>query len=924
MTRRVRFTPLVRAGVFAAALLPAVRASASELPLVRQPNVAEGTHVSDAFVVDVDRDGDSDLVAVGGTAVLWYENAGGTFTPRTIATVGPFTLAGAAADLDADGDVDVLTTGAPANVVLWHENAAGDGSAWTTRTLGTANQGREVQTGDVDGDGDLDVLVGSLNRVDWLENTGALSSWPVRTIVSLAVALPHSIVAVDLDRDGDQDVVTADFQLAPVAVVYWAENTAGNGTAWTLRSAGTTAGGTLVAAADVDGDGDPDLVAGAGESQLRWFENAAGNASAWTLRTIAVPPDTFRAVPADLDADGDEDLLAGSAAPGADLTFWLENTAGDGSAWTRHTVAGSEEANPSALVSADVDGDGDHDFLLGTGGSDRLIWFRNDSIHRRACFAPAAAVYTSAATTPAPLALADLDRDGALDVVSYAHDLTAPILWHENAGSDGSSWVTRTLATGANDVRSLAAADVDGDGDPDVVSAAHGGDSLAWHQNPGGAGGWTSHTIGAVDSPVALRVADLDGDGDPDTLAAADDAGPLRWFENAGATWTARTLCAVAASCAGSGLATGDIDRDGAVDAASSPTFFESRVRWQRNAGAAPWTPTTVGTSVPFPATGLAAGDVDGDGDLDLMGGFKYAPDAGLRWFANGDGFGGAWSPHAVSATAVHRLALADLDRDGDLDAAATGNGAAAVTWHESEGSGASWTAHTLATSFAAGFEVAAGDLDRDGDVDLVASRRDDRRIDWFQNRGGQFSLSAFDIAPPGAPNASLAAMLRVVATHLGRAADGPLELSMLGLKLEQAPGDPLTNAEANALIESLRIYADTDGSGEFEPSDELVLSVPVLALVGGVQAVPLEDGNPNVQVVPGTPRTYFVVAELTANANAQAVREFRVSLLGLGPWASTAEDRTHDLALVPACPADVASSVMGATPVTLMRFDVE
>jgi hypothetical protein len=926
MTRGIRFTPFLRAGLFAAVTLPAGPARGADVPLVRQAPIAEDTHVSAASVVDMDGDGDADVVSTNVDALYWYENTGGSWSQRTIQTVPPSVLSAATADLDSDGDVDVLSTGAPSNIVFWHENTAGNGSAWAAHTLATATNAREVETGDVDGDGDLDVLVGSLNRVAWLENTGNPSAWPLRTIMS-AATFPSSIVPVDLDRDGDLDVVASDSASSSV-LLFWAENTAGNGTSWTVRSVATGSnGGAHVAAADINGDGDVDLVVGYSASHLRWFENAAGTGTAWTAQTIAGIPGNGRVSTGDLDGDGDQDVLAGFAGTADDHTFWFENAAGDGSAWTRHTVAKSDEASPSVFVSADLDRDGDHDFLLGTGGSDRLVWFRNDSIHRRACFAPAAAVYTSTSASPGPLSLADVDGDGALDVVSYVLDITGPILWHENAADDGSAWLTHTLATGVNDSRALASADVDRDGDTDVLSAAQSGNQIAWHENLGGGSSWASHTVGSFTRPVALSVADFDGDGDVDALAAGDDNTSLRWFANdgSGLGWTLTTLCQVIASCFGSGLAVGDVDRDGDLDAASSPTVFESRVRWHENVAGSTWTPHTVGTSLPLPSHGLAAGDLEGDGDLDLMGAFHYTPDTGLRWFANDDGIGGAWSRQTVSLSPAHRVTLGDLDRDGDLDAAATGNGPEAVTWHENEGGAVAWTAHTLATSIASGFGVAAGDVDRDGDLDLVASRRNDRRIDWFANRSGQFSLQAVDIAPPGAPNGALVAMLRAVATHLGRAGDGSLELATLGIKFEQAAGNPLTNAEANALIESLRIYQDSNGSGVFEPgADVQVLTVPTLALVGGVLLVPLDDGDPGVQVGFGTPRTYFVVTELTANASTQSPNLFRVRLLGLGPWASTAEDRTYDIALEPACPADVASSVMGAIPVTLMRFSVE
>jgi hypothetical protein len=319
----------------------------------------------------------------------------------------------------------------------------------------------------------------------------------------------------------------------------------------------------------------------------------------------------------------------------------------------------------------------------------------------------------------------------------------------------------------------------------------------------------------------------------------------------------------------------------------------------------------------------LVSADVDRDGDSDLVGAFLGPRDAGVRLFANVDGTGGSWSAATISTDAALSVAAGDLDRDGDLDALSTGYVDAALRWHENEGG--AWTQRTLATAAIECWDVAAGDLDRDGDLDVVATTPGAPRIDWYENRGGQFALPAVDIAPPGAPNGALVPMLRFEAHHRGRAGDGSLELASLGLRLEEDAGDPLTTAEANAIIENLSVYIDSNGTGAFEPAgDVLVTIVPTLTLAAGVQLVPFVDGDVKVEVGFGHSRTYFVVTELTANASTQSPNRLRMALLGLGPSASRAEDRTHDITLVPACPADVASSVMGATPVTLIRFTVE
>ncbi len=119
----------------------------------------------------------------------------------------------------------------------------------------------------------------------WNENSGGGSTWTTRTIATTAFArIAFALEAADLDRDGDLDVVLSDFQTPALT---WYENTAGNGSAWATHDLGTTlfANSSGMTVADVDGDGDRDVLVDAFGSRILWMENTAGNGSTWTGRT---------------------------------------------------------------------------------------------------------------------------------------------------------------------------------------------------------------------------------------------------------------------------------------------------------------------------------------------------------------------------------------------------------------------------------------------------------------------------------------------------------------------------------------------------------------------------------------------------------------------------------------------------------------
>jgi hypothetical protein len=153
--------------------------------------------------------------------------------------------------------------------------------------------------------------------------------------------------------------------------------------------------------------------------------------------------------------------------------------------------------------------------------------------------------------------------------------------------------------------------------------------------------------------------------------------------------------------------------------------------------------------------------------------------------------------------------------------------------------------------------------------------------------------------------------MLQITFTHTGRASDRAAEWSSVALLLEETAGDPLSTAEANAILDHLHLYLD-DGSGVFEAgSDTLAATVPTLTLDSGVQIFTLPDGDTNLQIAWGAPRIYFVVAQLTADAHNQSPATFRFVHLTEGEIASTADHANTNIALTLAYTTSVASSVV-------------
>ena len=361
--------------------------------------------------------------------------------------------------------------------------------AWTADDIATsAESATSVHVADMDGDGDLDIVSASYadNTIAWYENDGAADpSWTAADIASSADGATEVYVA-DMDNDGDLDIVSASWNDDTIA---WYENDGAADPSWTAADIAASADDAYhIHVADMDNDGDLDIVsASINDDTIAWYENDGAADPSWTAADIATSADgAFGVHVADMDGDGDLDIVSASGYD--DTIAWYENDGAADPSWTAADIATSAEGARSVYV-ADMDGDGDLDIVSASFNDDTIAWYENDGAADPSW--TAADIATSADGAHC-VYVADMDGDGDLDIVSASfYDDT--IAWYENDGAADPSWTAADIATSADGAEEVYVADMDGDGDLDIVSASWNDDTIAWYEQTA-TGTWSNTT----------------------------------------------------------------------------------------------------------------------------------------------------------------------------------------------------------------------------------------------------------------------------------------------------------------------------------------------------------------------------------------------------------------------------------------------
>ena len=313
---------------------------------------------------DLDGDGDVDLCAASTVApYIWklLNKRHGTLARDTIYT-GERVHRALLRDLDADGDLDCAAVGAESGRLLLLANL-GQGEFAYPVSLALSGT-RTLEAADIDLDGDLDIFTdaGDSAHLEILRNAGRGSFAQVEQ-VDLPLP-PAGACPVDLDRDGDLDLVVA---LESAGMIVMQNDGEG------LFSPGATLAADrsfrCPVAKDLNGDGFADLAAVDTAGVLMIFTNDGSGTLSETAAS-PLPGDTRALLTADLDGDGDLDLASARGVPG-EVTVLLND--GNGAFAPADSYAIGDDA--LSLVALDLDSDGDID--LAAGGQTRITLLIN-------------------------------------------------------------------------------------------------------------------------------------------------------------------------------------------------------------------------------------------------------------------------------------------------------------------------------------------------------------------------------------------------------------------------------------------------------------------------------------------------------------------------------------------------------------------
>jgi len=680
------------------------------------------------------------LASPGGVAFTTYTAA----TPGLFAAAGDGTEAVGVGDFNHDGIPDLAVSNHnDGTLSILIGQAAGGYVAATTiqyrAFLNVFSQG-SVSVADLNRDGWDDVVVASNGStgVFVILGTGS-ATFGAPTLVGVGTSVLFATIA-DVNRDGIPDIVAAENNTSRLSVLLGV----GNGTFAAPTRVATGAGPFAVAVADFDGDGKLDLASAnvSVNSVSVFYGNGAG---AFALQTTVAAPGPSLGITSvaagDVNGDGFADLVTTSqatvAGTSAVVATFLSNGAGGFTASGTVVVS----ARPTQILMADMNRDGALDLTILCRGANQVQVLLGTGTGAFSVPGPITAPTPTVATSLGMMAIADLNRDGVLDIAVPVFDAdgVSVLMASPVAAPLALTFATNTVQVGLSP-SAVDVGDFNRDGRLDFVTANYQGGSVSVVNGMGGGAFGSAVDYAVQPNPFSVAIGDFDRNGRPDLLTNNNGTGDVSALLNDGAGGMGIAQSYVIGQN-NLHTALGDFNRDGTLDAAIADNNSSnvSILLGNASGGFGPPTPLTVGTS-PF-ATVVA--DFNRDGRPDIASANALA---GSVTVLMGDGTGG-FSAHSAATDFLvgatpRSITAGDFNGDGKVDLVTANATGGTLSILLGVGDGTFLPATTLAFPIGAAPEyVRAGDLNGDGRLDLVVSNNGNGTLSTLLGNGsGGFS----------------------------------------------------------------------------------------------------------------------------------------------------------------------------------------